>query len=180
MKIILMVALTIFMFSASIFAQTKKSESVYTNLTEKACKTLEKSDKYAGWYRGECPGIGGYKLQLTEGDIRQSIDVVSPNKKRYELDLTQNVSSAFSYVGEIAEWRVIRNGKTVKPYSLIVRYNASENSEKPEQNTSYLVVVKITKDSVCVTDVVKASANANEQARTLADVSAKKPCVSRE
>lgn len=171
---------TILVCGFTIFAQTKKPESVYTNLNEKFCKTLEQSDEGAGWYRGECPGVGGYKLQVTEGDIRQSIDVIMPNKTRFEMDLTVNVSPAFSSVGEKAEWRVTRKGKSVVPYALIVRYNASENSEKPEQNTSYLVVIKITKNLACITDVVKPSAKANEQARELADASVNKNCVSRE
>lgn len=180
MKILMLIVTTVVFCSMTICAQTKKLESVYTSLSEKSCKTLEQSDEGAGWYRGECPGVDGYKLQVTEGDIRQSIDVVMPNKKRFELDLTSNVSPAFSSVGEKAEWRITRKGKSVVPYALIVRYNASENPEKPEQNTSYLVVVKITKNLACVTDVVKPSERANEQARELADVSPNKPCISRE
>ena len=178
MKILLPITIAILLSVSSILAQTIKYESVYTNLSDKFCKTLEQSDEGTGWYRGECKGVGGYKLQVTEGDIRQSIDVVAPNKKRYELNLTGNVSLAFSSVGEKAEWRVTRKGKTLVPAALIVRYNASENSEKPEQNTSYLVVVKITKNSACVTDVVKPSANANAEARRLADTSANQPCKS--
>lgn len=180
MKILTLIATMMFFCGGLVSAQTKKAESVYTNLNDKFCKTLEQSDEGAGWYRGECPGVGGYKLQVTEGDIRQSIDVVMPGKKRFELDLPLNVSPAFSSVGEKAEWRVTRKGKSIAPYALIVRYNASENSEKPEQNTSYLVVVKITKNLACVTDVVTPSAKANEQARELADGSPNKPCISRE
>ena len=180
MKIMMLIVTAVVFCSMTISAQTKKTESIYTSLSEKSCKTLEQSDEGSGWYRGECPGVGGYKLQVTEGDIRQSIDVVMPNKKRFELDLTLNVSPAFSSVGEKVEWRVTGKGKSVAPYALIVRYNASENSEKPEQNTSYLVVVKIAKNLACVTDVVKPSTKANERARELADVSVNKPCVSRE
>ncbi len=157
-------------------AQKAKIESVYTGLNTNGCKTLEQFDEGAGWYRGECPGIGGYKLQVTEGDIRQSIDVVAPGKKKYELDFMGNVSSAFSSVGEKAEWRVTRRGKTVAPTALIVRYNASENGEDATILTSYLIVTKITKTRICVTDVVKPGTNANEEARQLADLSANKPC----
>lgn len=165
------------MLSAGIAAaQTPKIESVYTGLDEKSCKTLESSTEESGWYRGECPGVGGYRLQITEGDIRQSIDVIAPNKKKFELDLTVNVSGAFSYVGAKAEWRVTRKDKTVTPTALIVRFNASENPEDATKITSYLVVAKITKSKVCVTDVVKASAKANEEARELAGSAQTKPC----
>jgi len=157
-------------------AQKNNIESVYSDLNTKACKTLEQSDEGTGWYLGECPGIGGYKLQVTEGDIRQSINVVAPNKKIFELDLTGNVSTAFSSVGEKAEWRVTKKGKTITPSALIVRFNASENQEDSSKLTSYLVVAKITKNEICVTDVVKPGAKANEKARKLADSAASKQC----
>jgi hypothetical protein len=57
-----------------------------------------------------------------------------------------------------------------------VRFNASENPEHPEKTTSYLVVSKITAKQICVTDVIKPQANANELARRLADQSGNKAC----
>lgn len=158
-------------------AANQKTESVYTDLMMEKCKTIEQTDDEGGSYRGECAGVGGYKLEVLEGDLRQSINVVAPNGKKFNLDLWTNVSGAFSAVGERAEWRVTRSGKKITPTALIVRYNASENPEKPEQNTSYLVVVKITKNSACVTDVVKPTVtNQNVKARQLADSSANKSC----
>jgi hypothetical protein len=158
------------------FAQNEKVESVYTKLDEKSCKTLESSIENSGWYRGECQGVGGYKLQITEGDIRQSIDVRAPNKRKYELNFTGNVSAAFSYVGAKAEWRVTRKGKMLVPIALIVRFDASENPEDATKTISYLVVSKITKKEICVTNVVKPGAKANEEARQLADIAKTKPC----
>lgn len=179
MKKILLIAFSFTVFSGLAFGQ-KKIESLYTSLAIKDCKTIESSDEGAGWYRGLCPGVGGYKLELLEGDIRQTINIIAPNKKKYELELWSVVSPAFSATGEKAEWRVTRTGKTVTPLALIVRYNANENTEKPEQVSSYLVVVKITKTSACVTDVVKPVANQNVKARELADASARKPCRANE
>lgn len=173
MKIKILISLSfLFIFSNAIAAQT----SVYTDLADKKCKTLESSAEEGGSYRGECKGIGGFKLEVLEGDIRQSINVIFPNGKKSELDLWSNVSSAFSSVGAKAEWRVRGKGKSAKPYALIVRYNASENTEKPELTTSYLVVTKITKDSACVTDVIKPANDQNKKAQKAADESATKPC----
>ncbi len=167
----------ILFFSVCVSAQAKKNESVYTNLDTKSCKTLESSVDEAGWYLGECRGIGGYRLQVTEGDIRQSINVIAPNKKKFELDFFRNVSTAFSSVGAKAEWRVIRSkDKTVTPMALIVRYHVSENPDDSSILTSYLVVSKITKNEICITNVVKSSAKANVEARKLADASTVKPC----
>lgn len=176
-KLLIPAVSLIFIFSIYGSAQTAKIESVYTSLDTKNCKTLESSTEEAGWYLGECKGVGGYKLQLTEGDLRQSINVIAPNKKKHQLDLTGNVSTAFSSVGEKAEWRVVRKGKSVTPVALIVRYNASENSDDANKLNSYLVVSKITKGKICVTNVLKSSTN--EAARKLADDSALKPCKAR-
>jgi hypothetical protein len=99
-----------------------------------------------GSYRGICPGVAGYRLEVTEGDLRQTLNVITPNKKKYELDLS-NVSGAFSNLGPRAEWRM--NGKV--PAALIFRFNANENPEDPSKVTSYLIVAKITKNEICVT-----------------------------
>lgn len=173
MKIKLLLTLSfLFVFSTAISAQT----SVYTDLDDKKCKTLESNPDEGGSYRGECRGVGGFKLEVLEGDLRQSINVIFPNKKKSELDFWSKVSSAFSAVGPKAEWRVKGKGKSAKPYALIVRYNANENPEKSEERTSYLVVAKITKDSACITDVIKPSSDQNKLAQKAADASANKPC----
>ncbi len=156
------------LLASSAFAQ--KPHSAYTSLDDKKCRTIE-SNTGEGWYRGLCAGVGGYRLELTEGDLRQSITVISPAKKKYELGFTR-ITGAFSSVGAKAEWRV--KGKT--PIALIVRFDASENPEDATKTTSYLIVSKITKTQACVTDVVKPMANQNAEAQKLADVSQTKPC----
>lgn len=168
-KIILFLAFLL-VFSASVFAQ--KNTSVYTNLDDKSCKTLESDSSGAGSYRGRCPGIGGYKLDLLEGDLRQTINVISPANKKFELNFWQFYSS-FSAVGQKAEWRM--KGKT--PVALIFRYNVS-NPEDSTKNTSYLMVAKITKSEICVTDVVNPSKTQNAEAQKLADGAGAKPCKS--
>ena len=162
--------------STAVFAQSKTS--IYTSLDTKNCKTLESDETGAGFYRGECKGVGGFKLEFLEGDIRQSINVVFPDGKKSELEFWTIISGAFSYVGDKAEWRVVKEGKKFKPFALIVRFNASENPDKPEKPVSYLSVSKITGDSACVTDIVKPSKNQNLTARKLADEAANKPCLS--
>lgn len=166
--------------AASTPTVSNKNDSIYTDLVAKKCKTLESNPDEGGSYRGECSGVGGFKLEVIEGDLRQSVNVIFPNGKKSELDFTLNVSSAFSSVGDKAEWRVSGKEKDTKPYALIVRYNASENPDKPEVSTSYLVVTKITKDSACITDVIKPMTDQNVKAQKAADESANKPCIVRE
>ena len=146
--------------------------SVYTNLGEKACRTIKLTSDEGGSYLGECRGIGGYKLQLLEGDLRQSINVVDPNGRKTELNLW-NVSGGFSHVGPTAEWRM--DGK--RPVALIVRFNASENPEEPSRTTSYLVVIKITRGSICITDALRPTRSHNFEARRAAEASAARPCL---
>lgn len=153
------------------------AKSIYTELTTEKCRTIEFNPDEGGSYKGECPGVGGYKLEVLEGDLRQTINIIYPNGKKYELDFTLNVSGAFSALGEKAEWRVENKDENPQPYAMIVRYNAAENPEKPEQNTSYLVVTKITKDAACITDIVRPSKDQNLTARKLADEAAGKPCI---
>lgn len=178
MKNMLLSAFWLTISAIGLLAQVKNIESIYTGLSTRDCKTIEQSDENAGWYRGVCPGVGGYKLELLEGDIRQTINVIDPNGNKSELELWSVVSSGFSSVGEKAEWRVTRSGSKIIPSALIVRYNV--HNPATEKNDSYLVVIKITKEETCVTDVVKPVANQNVKARQLADEAPKKPCKSSE
>lgn len=163
---------TIVVLSLSALAQ--KNTSVYTNLNYKSCKTLESDTSGAGSYRGRCPGVAGYKLDLLEGDIRQTINVITPAQKTFELNFWYYHSS-FSAVGKKAEWRM--KGKT--PVALIVRFNVAD-VEDSTKNTSYLMVSKITKNEICVTDVVSPSKTQNLEAQKLADAAATKPCKAAE
>ncbi len=156
------------LFCASAHAQSK---SVYTSVGEKSCKTIRTEPDEGAEYEGECPGVSGYKLRLLEGDLRQSLDVVTPAKKVHQLAFW-NISSGFSYIGDRVEWRV--KGKT--PVAVIARFNASEDPENPEKRTSYLFVSKVTKDEICVTDVIKPSPTQNSEARKAADSAASRPC----
>lgn len=162
--------------AANISAQSnKKIETIYTDLAWRKCVTVELDETGSGYYRGQCPGVGGYKLELIEADIRQTIDVISPNGKKSELNFRKNVSYSFSETGEKAEWRVVREGRNVRPMALIVRHNAAEDVLSSKE-TSRLIVVSIRGDSACITDVVEPVKNANVIARKLADKSGKKPC----
>ena len=150
--------------STAAFAQNK---SIYTPISNAECKTTNTSP-VSGYLN--CPGSGGYSLEVLDDDARMSINVVAPDKKVYELDFWGHFRR-FSFVGEKAEWRL--KGKT--PVALIIRYDVSDGGDDGK-NISYLMVAKITKNSACVTDIVKPSKNQNLTAQKLADKSALKPC----
>ena len=154
-------------------AKAQPPKSIYTSVDAKKCRTIKSSQAEAGDYLGRCAGTAGYTLLVAEGDLRQNVTVISPAKKEHSLDLWTIVSPAFSNVGPTVEWRILRR----TPVALILRYHASEDPEKADKKTSYLVVAKITADQICVTDKVSPGAKANEEARRLADEAANKPCL---
>ena len=158
--------------AAAVSAQT--NSSVYSATFGPKCTTIESTSEGAGYFKGQCPGIAGYKLIIEEGDIRQNLTVITPAGKKYDLNLWGVVGSGFSNLGPRVEWRVA--GRSMKPNALIVRYNVA-NPEDSTKGTSWLVVVKITSGGICVTDKIAPGANQNEQARTAADGSSAKPCL---
>ena len=168
------IAFCILVCAVCVSAQSNRS--VYTNLGEKSCRTIKADSSEAGSYVGLCGGVGGYKLQVEEGDLRQNIQVITPAGQKHSLDLWTIVGSSFSSLGEKAEWRVRTQRGKVVPVALIVRYNLS-HAEDSTKAISYLAVAKITAAKICVTDKIPPGAGANVAARAAADKSADKPCL---
>lgn len=157
-------------------AFASSTSSVYTSLLEKDCEVIKHDHDNESFTQERCAGVANYTLHLLSGDLRETLDVITPQGETFSLDLISSVSGGFSALGNKAEWRVKKIGKQLKPTALIVRFNANDDPENSEKVTSYLVVSKITDHTICVTDVVKPMKNANEHARELADQSMNKRC----
>jgi hypothetical protein len=164
---------TLFAFVATATAQTNRS--VYTPLGDKQCRVIKTAEAGDDGYEARCRGTAGYTLLLSEGDLRQNITVITPQGKEHSLDLWSVVSGGFSSLGPKAEWRIATQNK--KPFALILRYNASEDPEKPDKRTSYLAVAKITPTEICVTEKILPGPTANEDARRAADAASSKSCL---
>ena len=156
----------------TISAQTNRS--VYTPLGDKQCRTIKSAEAGDEGYEARCRGTAGYTLLLSEGDLRQNITIITPQGKQHSLDLWTVISGGFSSLGPKAEWRL---DKASAPVALILRYNASEDPDKPDKRTSYLAVTKITPTEICVTEKISPGPTANEDARRAADASSTKPCL---
>ena len=167
MKLLISVILAGLFAPVLLYAQNK---SVYTSTRTGACKTISSTTDEGGSYEGECLGVAGYKVRLREGDIRQTLDIIAPGRKKFELDFWR-FYGGFSSIGERIEWRT-RGGL---PVALIARYNVA-NAEDPAKGTSYLMVSKVGRTAACVTDVVMPGADQNKKARELADLAQTKPC----
>lgn len=162
----LSVILFILSFSTLVFAQNK---SIYTPISNNKCEPKTTSP-VSGYLK--CAGLGGYNLLVLDDDARMSINILSPEQKEFELDLWGHFRN-FSYVGEKAEWRM----KGTTPIALIIRYNVSDRGDS-DKTSSYLMVAKITKQTACITDIVKPNKNQNLTAQRLADRAISKPCKS--
>jgi hypothetical protein len=176
MKIITLGRISFCILVCAVCVSAQSNRSVYTNLGEKGCRTIKADSSGAGSYEAICPGVGGFKLQVEEGDLRQNIQVITPAGQKHSLDLWTVVGSNFSSLGEKAEWRVRTQRGKVVPAALIVRYNLS-SPEDSTKITSYLAVAKITASKICVTDKIAPGPGANVAARAAADKSAEKPCL---
>ena len=172
----LAICLVLLFTTGEVIKGQTKLVSVYTDLSESKCKTIE-VDKETGSSTQMCPGIAGYRLLVLDDDARQSITVVSPGGKQHPLEFWEVITHAFSNVGVKAEWRVTRTKGKVSPVALIVRVNASEDSANPNRLTSYLAVVKMTPEEICVTHKIHPGAKANESARQAADTTSTSKCL---
>lgn len=153
-----------------------QTSSVYTNLAGSGCKTVETNEETGGLTQ-ECKGFGKWTLMVLDDDSRMSVNVVTPDKKTFELNFWSVVTSAFSSLGTKAEWRVKKEASGLTPVALIVRVNSSSDASGKTVRQSYLAVTKITGAEICVTDKIADGKNANQLARNAADNSADKSCL---
>lgn len=83
-------------------------DSIYTDLSQKACTEVQDVDDPNETSYQLCPGAAGYVLIKRNADGGQSIDAVTPKKKKVPLDYWDFVTRRFSHLGDKAEWRVTR------------------------------------------------------------------------
>ena len=62
----------------AVTAAAQSNRSVYTPLGDKDCRKIKSAEAGDDGYEGRCPGTAGYKLLLSEGDLRQNITVITP------------------------------------------------------------------------------------------------------
>lgn len=149
--------------------------SVVTSLAEGSCTTVE-VDEEAGGSTQECPGVGGYRVLVLDGDARMSITLRAPGGAEQPLDLWSTVTNAFSSLADSAEWRVRGAGEGAAPTALIVEVRAHESPEDPERVTVYRAVAKVSPGGSCVTHRLDAAATRDQVLRA-ADSAADTPCL---
>lgn len=134
------------------------------------CRTLEVDAEEGGWSVQLCPGLAGYRLRVTEGDLRQNVVVLLPGRGERSLALAEATGSGgFSSVGPVVEWRGTGQGRGFRPDALILRYVVVEDAEHPERPTSYLLAVSLANRRPCITAKIPPGPGQNERARAAAD-----------
>ncbi|HWS99074.1 MAG TPA: hypothetical protein VN256_02305 [Pyrinomonadaceae bacterium] len=163
------------LLASGVAAPAQGIRSVYTTLRVGECKTLQERD---GFLLMECPGVGGYKLQVEAHDINEMLIVVKPDGSKHTLSVGRIGRGGYPAIGFKAEWRVRGEKGKVVPVALIVRVTISEYApaDPGRREVAYLAVSKITPQEVCLTEAILAGRNSNAKARRLADDAAGKPC----
>lgn len=143
------------------------ARSVFTSLRTADCKVIERTSEEGGWLRQLCPGVAGYGLELTEGDLRQNLLVDRPGGAKDNLSVPGLAGGGgFSALGPTAEWR----GPPAEPFAprtLTVRFNVQQ-APPPAKDTSYLIVVRLAAPA-CAVAVMPPGPGQSDGARAIAD-----------
>lgn len=147
--------------------------SQYTEIAaHSGCVTVGKAAEGEGdWANFVCPGYGGYPVIISYADARESIFYGFPPEG--EEGFVWESFSGFNAAAPRIEWRINRQGDIETPFATIHRWSVQAGGEGDEK-VEVLVVEKVgtlPERQSCAVAYVMASGNAeaNEQARRLAD-----------
>lgn len=154
-------------------------EAIQTNLSAASCRReIDRSDPNETPYL-VCQGVAGYSLIVRRVDAgRQSIDVVTPAGEVFALNYHEFVTRSMSSLDPKAEWRVATKDGRQVPIALIVRVQAREDEDDPEQVThTYWAVAKIAVNEACVTDRIPEGERSTTEVESAADSAQERPCA---
>ncbi len=145
-------------FAVALWTTPSLAESVYTKLELDACPAVEKLEEGGVW---RCNGWGGYPVEFSEGDLRQSLffgHLGAWSKKGHWESF-----GPFNHIGGTVEWIV--EGKVAK--AAITRFiieNSNANGEVDRASRGeVLVIFKVGQKGegeACTVGYVDARANA--------------------
>ncbi len=159
---------------------TVPANSIYTDLNDKICKEVEPGPGDEGIiYKGECPGIAGYRVINLSTDHTQALEITDPAGKKHDVGFRGPLGTvADVFLGDKIEWRMAGKGKDVLPQAFIIRVNVQKEPGNYDKHDSNLAVVKVSKDRICVTNFVRPEEKEqNVRARELSDTATNRPCL---
>ncbi len=160
------------LFFVTLSACAADFTSSYTSIKETDCKTLASSEMES---RQSCQKFADIEVMAVEYDLRQSL-ILRRGGKDYPLNFWSSVTQNHSILGPKIEWRH-KKGKPTNIVGIITRLNVSENTLRPDKETSYLVVSKLTANEICVVGKIAPQADQNKKARSMAEKSASMSCI---
>lgn len=158
------------------FALEAKAElfSTTTKLADEACVIYDGSvlqkEPEIDFLTQECPGLGGYQVMISGGDLRYPMSLVFGGK---EIKLT-NLGGFHQAYGEVT-WLYTRVGGQVIYKSLIHRVDY--NDPDKEEALRMLVITKLDKENTCAVATVQEAPDMEEQARALAEKADSLSCL---
>lgn len=147
-----------------------------TSIGAEDCRTVEESLDELPFWRRDCPGAGGFRMQTTESDGRSNLFVVDPSGNRTSLDVPGTIGAGFGKLGRWIEWRGAASDP-FRPDSLIFRYDVAEDPHRPMQSTAYLGVARLTGGGPCIVARLEDGSGWIEEARQIADAPGPATCL---
>ena len=150
-----------FSFLVAFTSAASAATSQYSDLDLSRCKRLNKDvqeDDGGVWL---CPGIKGYEVTYSEGDLRGAV-AFGPNPDA-QCSSTQSFG-AFNSPGKKIEWRMDKG----KPIATILRWTTDNGEDNTKKN--WLVVTKLDGQNTCRTALIDTQlSEPNKLARERAD-----------
>jgi hypothetical protein len=152
--------------------------SAYTSTAAKDCRKGHSfkidGDDYAS--DRVCPGVGGFVVLWQEDDLRSTISVGRTAKAAAAEPAASQGFGAFNSTTDTIEWRL--DGKA-KPFAIMQRWHIAD-ADNPTKDgrpatSQRLVVTRLPPGPVCHVAYidVRGNPNANEEARRIADETAR-------
>ena len=140
--------------------------SSFTKLTEAVCRLVEENKDEGPYWRRNCPGHAGWRMEWSESDLRQDLTMIAPGGGTSELGLSSVVANgAFNSIGETIEWRG-RDART--PVVMVLRMNVAAGPDGDRPDISRLVVVRLT-GTPCAVAMIEPGPQQSQRARDIAD-----------
>ena len=157
-----------FMWESEGFAQEDQG-AIYTSIDRKDCLTIDTSEwggEFEDYYSAECPGVGGYRVFISGGDLRYNLSLGYQGQliEGYRLLQFHNMGAAK------IEWRYARRKDTaqVAYKALIYRLSYPQMDSEKARELSMLVVMRLQGKKSCVIGIIEQQKDMNQKARALA------------
>ncbi|SFV67521.1 hypothetical protein MNB_SV-13-1055 [hydrothermal vent metagenome] len=159
------------------YSKNIEFQSAYSDINiKKNCQTIITYAHNIGAVF-DCGRFANISIEIASGDLRDTVDLIRDGK-RYDLNFSQAITPHFTALGDKMEWRFQKGHKTT-PSAMIVRLNIDieGKTQKDRHKKSYLIVSKITEETICIVGKISPQKNQNILARKMADKASTLGCV---